>query len=95
MFTRKEAKMIAEELHKLIKGDVVDAAKDITKIETEEYLTPKDVSRILGWSPWTVRKKKDDLKCYVWVGGRIFFVKSQLHKMIQSGAVKLKSGIHV
>lgn len=85
--TRKDAKMIAEELFKMIRGDVISASKEITKVETEEYLTPKDVSRILGWSPWTVRKKKDDLKCYVRVNGRIYFMKSQLHKMIQSGMI--------
>lgn len=85
--TRKEAAMIAEELYKKIKGEVVSAAKEITMMESEEYLTPKDVSRILGWSPWTVRRKKDDLKCYVRINGRIFFVKSQLHKMIQSGRI--------
>lgn len=85
--TRKEAAMIAEELIKRIRGEVVSAAKEIAKVESEEYLTPKDVSRILGCSPWTVRRKKDDLKCYVRINGRIYFVKSQLHKMIQSGMI--------
>ena len=78
--------MIAEEVWKFFKNDVKEdikeAAKEIATFDKEEYLTPKDVSRILGWSPWTVRKKKDELKCYVTINGRIFFVKSQLHKMI-------------
>lgn len=85
--TRKDAKMIAEELFRMMRGEVVTAAKEITKVETEEYLTPKDVSRIIGWSPWTVRKKKDDLKCYVRINGRIYFIKSQLHKMLQCGMI--------
>ncbi len=83
--TRKEAAMIAEELYKKLRPDVISVAKEIAKVESEEYLTPKDVSRILGCSPYTVRRKKDDLKCYVRINGRIYFVKSQLHKMIQSG----------
>lgn len=85
--TRKDAALIAEELYRKIRNDVVAAAKEITKVETEEYLTPKDVSRIIGWSPWTVRKRKDDLKCYVRINGRIYFIKSQLHKMLQAGMI--------
>lgn len=85
--TRKDAKMIAEELFKMLRSDVVAATKEIVNTETEEYLTPKDVSRILGWSPWTVRHRKDDLKCYVRINKRIFFIKSQLHRMIQSGMI--------
>lgn len=85
MFTRKEARMIAEELHKLIRGEVVDAAKDITKMENEEYLTAKDVARILGWHYLTVYKKKDDLGCYVRIKNRIFFPKSKFHQVLQSG----------
>ncbi len=83
--TRKDAAMIAEELYKKLRPDVINVAKEIAKNETEEYLTPKDVSRLLKCSPWTVRRKKDDLKCYVRINGRIYFIKSQLQKMIQSG----------
>ena len=77
--------MIAEELFKLIRGDVVEASKEITHIENEEYLTPKDVARILGWHYMTVYKKKDELGCYVRIKNRIFFPKSKFHQVLQSG----------
>lgn len=83
--TRKEAAMIAEELYKKIRGEVVSAAKEITKMETEEYLTPKDVARILGWNQYTVYKKKDHLGCYVKINNRLLFPKSKLHQVVQSG----------
>lgn len=83
--TRKDAKLIAEELFKLVRGDVVNAAKEVTKIETEEYMTPKDVARLLGWHPVTVYKKKDVLGCYVKIKNRLLFPKSKLHAVIQSG----------
>ena len=77
--------MIAEELFKLLRADVVEAAKEVTKIETEEYLTPKEVALILGWNQFTVYKKKDDLGCYIKSKNRILFPKSKLHAVIQSG----------
>ncbi|MDE7421744.1 MAG: helix-turn-helix domain-containing protein [Muribaculaceae bacterium] len=83
--TRKDAKMIAEELFRMMRGDVISAAKEITKLETEEYYTPKDVARILGWNQYTVYKKKDILGCYVRINNRLLFPKSKLHAAIQSG----------
>lgn len=83
--TRKEAAMIAEELYKKLRNDVIAAAKEITNIETEEYYTPKEVAKILGWNPFTVYKKKDVLGCYVKSKGRILFPKSRLHAAIKSG----------
>lgn len=83
--TRNQAKMIAEELYKLIRKDVVSAATEVMQDETEEYLCVKDAARMLGWSVSNVYKHKDDLKCYVRLNGRLRFPKSQLHRVIQSG----------
>lgn len=83
--TRKEAAMIAEELYKKVRNDVIAVAKEITKVETEEYYTPKDVAKILGWSQCTVYRRKDDLGCYVKIKSRLLFPKSKLHLAIQSG----------
>lgn len=85
--TRKEAAMIAEELYKKLRPDVIAAAKEITKIETEEYYTPKDVARILGWHQFTVYKKKDLLGCYVKLNNRLLFPKSKFHEVLQSGRI--------
>lgn len=84
-FTRAQAKMIAEELYKLVKGDVVDAAKEVTKQETEEYLSVKEVAQMLKWAPITVYRRKDDIGCYVKSKNRILFIKSQVHRAIQLG----------
>ena len=83
--TRKDARLIAEEMLKLVRPEIRNAIKEIAKVETEEYYTPKDVARILGWNQFTVYKKKDILGCYVKSGNRILFPKSKLHAVIQSG----------
>ncbi len=85
--TRKEAAMIAEELYKKLRPDVISAAKEIAKVETEEYLTPKDVARLLGWNQFTVYKKKDQLGCYVKLNNRLLFPKSKFHELLQSGRI--------
>lgn len=77
--------MIADALFKKLEGAVTKVVKDITKIETEQYYTPKDVARIMGWNQYTVYKKKDLLGCYVKINNRLFFPKSKLHAVIQSG----------
>lgn len=83
--TKREAEMIADALFKKLEGAVTKVVKEITKIESEEYYTPKDVARILGWNQFTVYKKKDLLGCYVKINNRLFFPKSKLHAVIQSG----------
>ncbi len=85
--TRKEAAMIAEELYKKIKPEILSAVKDITKIETEEYYTPKDIARILGYNQYTVYKKKDLLGCYLKINNRLLFPKSKFHELLQSGRI--------
>lgn len=84
-FTRNHAKMIAEELYKILRHDVVEASKEVVKQETEEYLSVKDVAKILGWSTYTVYRRKDDIGCYVKSKNRLLFIKSQVHKSIQQG----------
>lgn len=85
MMTRREARMIAEELYKMVRGDIKEAGKELVKMENEEYITVKDVARILGWAPITVYRRKDDIGCYVRSKNRLRFVKSQLHRAIQEG----------
>ena len=77
--------MIADALYKKLEGKVADIVKGITNIQTEEYYTPKDVARILGWNQFTVYIKKDLLGCYVKINNRLLFPKSKLHAVIQSG----------
>ena len=85
--TKREAEMIADALYKKLEGKVADIVNGITKVQTEEYYTPKDVARILGWSQFTVYRKKDLLGCYVRINNRLLFPKSKLHAVIQSGRI--------
>ena len=62
VFTRNHAKMIAEELFKIIRKDCIEATKEIVKDETEEFICLKEAARILGISPSTMYKKKDQYK---------------------------------
>ena len=84
-FTRKQAKMIAEELYSLMKSDIEDVAKEVVRSENEEFLSAKQVAELLHWHPATVYRHKDDIGCYVKNQGKLLFVKSQLYKAIQSG----------
>ena len=77
--------MIADALFRKLEGKVAEIVHGITKNQTEEYYTPKDVARILGWNQYTVYKKKDILGCYVRINNRLLFPKSKLHAVIQSG----------
>ena len=77
--------MVAEELLKKIKGEIMSAVKEVVTMETEQYYTPKEVAQILGWNQFTVYKKKDLLGCYVKINNRILFPKSKLHLVLQSG----------
>lgn len=85
VFTRNQAKMIAEELFKIIRKDCIEATKEIVKDETEEFICLKDAARILGISPSTMYKKKDQYGCYTKINGRIRFAKSRLCRAVQSG----------
>lgn len=84
-FTRNHAKMVAEELYKLIRKEVVEASKEITKDDTEEFICLKDAARMLGISPGYLYKKKDKIGCYTKIHGHILFAKRQLRNTISAG----------
>lgn len=48
--TRNEARLIAEELYKLMKDDVKKHVRELVKEEQEDWLSPKQVADILGVS---------------------------------------------
>ena len=47
---RNEAKMVAEELYKLIHKDVRNIVSQTVKEETEEWIGAKEAAKVLGWS---------------------------------------------
>ena len=50
---RSEAKMVAEELYKLLHKDVKTLITQTVKEETEEWINSKEAAAILGWSVGT------------------------------------------
>lgn len=85
MISRKEAKMIAEELYKFIRKDCCEATEVILKDETEEFICLKEAARMLGMSPGWLYKSKDKIGCYTKVKGRIRFAKSRLKRAVIAG----------
>lgn len=85
--TRKDAKLIAEELVKLLRYEVKGTMEEITKDETEEFICLKDAAMLLGISPSTLYKTKDIYGCYSKIGNRILFAKFRLIRAINSGAL--------
>lgn len=85
--TRNQAKMIAEELYKIIRKDVVSAAKDIVVEETDELINSNDAAKILNWSVGTLYNRKNDIGSFVKVGNRLMFSKRALMQRISSGSL--------
>lgn len=48
--TRHEARLVAEELYKLIKDDVKKHVRELVKEEQDDWLSPKQAADILGVS---------------------------------------------
>jgi len=88
MITKKEMQELADMVYHKLKNDMVAAAKEIVKPETEEYLSAKEVGKIIGWSQGHVYRRKDDLGCYVRSKNRLLFIKSQVHRAIQEGRLQ-------
>lgn len=87
IFTRKQAKMIAEELFTLIRSDIKEVSKEVQLSETEEYLTMKEAAAYLNINYYTLQKRKDNWGCYVKVGKKILFPKTKLNSFINAGVL--------
>lgn len=83
--TRREAKMIAEELYKLIRPQVVAASKEVAIDESEIFLSTKEAAGMLGISATRLYKTKHLYGCYSKVNGRLRFSRNRLTKRIQTG----------
>lgn len=89
---RHEAKMIAEELFALIRGECASAVKEITETEHESYLSVPEACALLNCSPWTLYKKKDAaIGTYTKIGNKLRFRKSALLKAMREGKFKGES----
>lgn len=86
--TRAQAKLIAEELYKLMQEDVITATKEIAKENLDLYLSAQEAAKMLGWTVKTLYLRKDDVGSYTKVGRKLMFRRSQLMKVIDSGKLK-------
>lgn len=88
IMTRAQAKIIAEELYKLMRNDIREIVRETTIFENEEYLTSVDAAKMLNWSIGTLYNRKDDIGSYIKVGNQLRFPKTQLKRIIESGRLK-------
>lgn len=75
--TRSEAKMVAEELYKLIHKDVKIIISQTVKEETEEWIGTKEAAKILGWSVGTLHNRVNEVP-HTKLNNRLRFKKSTL-----------------
>lgn len=87
--TRKDAKLVAEELLKLLHGnkDFQTATEEIIKTATTQFICTKDAARLIGISPGRLYQTKDLYGCYSKVNGRLRFDKIRLTQAIMSGSI--------
>lgn len=88
MMTRAQAKLIAEELYKLLRNDVVSATKEIASEDMDQYMSAPEAASMLGWTVKTLYARKNDIGSYTKVGRKLMFRRSQLMKIIDSGKLK-------
>lgn len=91
MITRKQAKLIAEELYKLMRNDCKEAAAEIAERDAEEFLTVREAAKFLKWSPSTVYRRRQELGCYVKVGNTYRFPKAALAATVASGRLERRN----
>lgn len=74
---RTEAKMVAEELYKLIHKDVKTIITKTVKEETEEWIITEEAAKILGWSVGTLYNRIEEIP-HTKLNNRLRFKKSTL-----------------
>lgn len=74
---RNEAKMVAEELYKLIHKDVRNIVSQTVKEETEEWIDSKEAAKVLGWSVGTLYNRIEEIP-HTKLNNRLRFKKSVL-----------------
>ncbi len=80
--TRPEARMIAEELHKLFRKDIETVIKTTVSEETDTYISAKEAAAMLGWEIQTLYNRIKDIP-HVKVGKKLRFSVKSMHQYIQ------------
>ena len=81
--TRTEARMIAEELGKILSKDIARVVKSATVTATDKQLSAKEAADYLGWSVKTVYNKIADIPHYK-VGKKLRFSEIALADYIRT-----------
>ena len=79
--TRTDARMIAEELYKLMKKDIKSLVSEAVKMESDEYLNTSEVSKLMGVSISYVKQNISSIP-HTKVGRLNKFRKSEIIKML-------------
>lgn len=74
---RTEARMVAEELYKLIHKDVKNIVTQTVKEETEEWIDAKEAAKVLGWSVGTLYNRIQEIP-HTKLNNKLRFKKSVL-----------------
>lgn len=86
--SRSEARMIAQELHKLLRNDIDKAVTSQIEKETDRYIGVEEASAILGWSPSTIYKHTSELPCSR-IGRRLRFSENGLREIVRRGGLNV------
>ncbi len=79
--TRRECKMIAEELAKALRTEFQRIVNEVVIEENEKYLSAKEACEMLGWSMNTLYHRIKDVP-HVKVGKHLRFTERSLNQFI-------------
>lgn len=82
--TRAEAKMVAQELHRLLHKDIEKAVHAHIEDVSDTYIGVQEAAEMLKLSPSTIYNNRARLPCSK-VGGRLLFSTNALKEIIRTG----------
>lgn len=81
MITKREARMIAEELFSMIRKDLQSAMTEVAVESADKYMSVKEAAEMLGWSVRTLYNNIKDIP-HVKVGKHLRFSEQSLRRYI-------------
>lgn len=79
--TQAEAKMVAKELYRLMKADIIREVREVAEQECDDYLSAPDAARLIGWKLQTLYNRKDEVPHFK-TGKHLRFSKRALMRYI-------------
>ena len=81
--TLSEARMVARELHKLLKEDIKEAIVSHVKMQDDKLISVKEAAKTLGLSTQTIYNNKNKIP-HKKIGGRLLFSRNQILELALS-----------